>query len=181
MNDGELRSSLQTVGPLLPALIWQGETIDGKRRAAICNELGLVLPVRYAESLQVACSVLWPLHPWRALELAGDRSVRELAGLCSVGAAAVALELSRHRPAPRPERRAGRHTRDEKKVLLQVWVDPQWKHYVQRAGAASNLDLSATVRRAGWDLVQRVLPNPPLEGTRRGAALELVRPERGRR
>jgi hypothetical protein len=182
MNDAELRRSLANVGPLLPALHWQGEVLDGKRRAAICDELGVYLPIRYAESLQVACSALWPLHPKRALELAGTRSVSDLAELCSVGVGAIAVELARHRPKAKPERRAPRHTRDEKKVLVQVWVDPQWKHYMQRAGEAAKLpDLSAAIRRAGWDLVQRVLPNPPQEGTRRGPAIELVRPDaRGR-
>lgn len=178
MNDGELRRSLQNVGPLLPALHWQGELLDGKRRTLICDELGLYLPVRYVESLQGACSFLWPVHPQRALELAGQRSVAELAELCSVGVGAIAVELARTRVKPKPERRATRHKRDEKKVLVQVWVDPQWKHYVQRAGEAARLpDLSSAIRRAGWDLVQRVLPNPPQEGGRRGPALELVRPE----
>lgn len=177
MNDAELRRSLLNVGPLLPALQWQGELLDGKRRSTICDELGLYLPVRFADSLQVACTFLWPLHPRRALELAGTRSVSDLAELCSVGPGAVSVELARTRSKPKSEPRATRHTRDEKKVLVQVWVDPQWKHYLQRAGQTANMDLSATIRRAGWELVQRVLPNPPQEGTRRGPALELVRPE----
>lgn len=177
MNDGELRRSLQNVGPLLPALHWQGEVLDGKRRTWFCEELGLFLPVRYAESLQVACSILWPLHPKRALELAGARPVSDIAELCSVGVSAIAVELERHRVKPKADPRAPRQTRGQKKVLVQVWVDPQWKHYVQRAGAAAQLDLSGAIRRAGWDLVQRVLPNPPQEGGRRGAAVELVRPE----
>ena len=179
MQDAELRRSLETVGPLLPELYYAGASIDGRRRAVICSQLGLVLPVRYAESLQVACSSLFPLHPSRAIELAGTQSVRDLADLCSVGAAAIASELARTRPTSKPDHRAPRE-RKEMRVKVQIWVDPQWKHYVTRAGELERLDLSTAIRRAGWDFVQRTLPNPPTEGTRRGTSVDLGTTKRPR-
>lgn len=167
------------MGPLLPELWYAGEPIDGRRRAIMCSQLGLALPVRFAESLQVACSALFPLHPLRAIELAGTTSLRDLAELCSVGVSAVAGHLSKSRPASKPDHRAPRERKD-KRIKVQIWVDPQWKHYVTRAGELERLDLSTAIRRAGWDFVQRTMPNPPTEGTRRGTSVELVNPKRAR-
>jgi len=187
LSDQELRGSIAAAGCLDPVLIWQGLVIDGRRRHAICEELGIVPPMHISTSLQAACTALFLRHPDRAIVLAREHlgghaglppSVRELAELCNVSVSAIAVHL---KPSGRPEKRAPHRTRSQRTELLRVWVEPQWLHYVRLVGASQGLNLSATVRKACWEFVQKHAPRTPTEGTYRGPSVEHVRPKIERR
>jgi hypothetical protein len=185
--EAELRASIQAVGPLVPVLKWLGATIDGRRREAICFEMGILPNVHTCHTLEQACTALWPLHPDRALALAREHAgghvglpptVRELAQLCNVSVSAIAQALDT-RPR-RKETRPPRRTQSIKTELVKFWCEPLFKHYVRLAGARNGLDLSSTLRVAAWQYVQRELPNAPTEGGRRGPSVEHVRPKLNR-
>jgi hypothetical protein len=187
-DDRELCASIAAIGPLLPLLVWQGVTIDGRKREIICAELGLVPRVRVLQTLEEACQALWALHPDRAVELAhkewdaGDRSplLSTVARLCGARVALVALIVNGKKPKV-TEKRSPRRTRSVRTELVRFWCDPQLKHYIKRAGEAERLELSAAIRVACWEYVQRVLPRAATEGTERGPAVEYVRPRERRR
>lgn len=163
MQEHELRASLASIGPLLPAFVYRDQLIDGARRTLLCNELGLHLPTRYLRSLHDACSVLWPLHAERAIALAGDLPLLEIAKLCGAEPASIAAIRARttHKQEARePKIRLGRR---QKSVLLQVWVEPQLKEYAERAGEVLNLNTSAVVREAVWRLAAVTVPRAPLQ------------------
>jgi hypothetical protein len=162
--------------------MWRNRVVDGQKREAICGELGIAAPIRHMHSLQEACSALWALHPERAVALALEGApdatpllgtVNYVARLCSARVAAVALIIN---GKPKPEKRSPRRTRSKKTELVQVFVDPQWRHFVRKAGEREGLNLSATIRVACWEYVQRILPKVATEGERRGPGLEMVRP-----
>lgn len=189
-SDQELRGSIAAVGCLDPVLIWQGMVIDGRRRHQICGELGIVPPMHVSVTLKAACSALWQRHPDRALVLAREHlggheglspTVRELAEVCSVSVSAISVELVRGKPKKPPEKRAPHRTRSQRTELMQVWVEPQWSHYVRLAGATHGMNLSATVRHACWLFVQETLPRPPTEGSYRGPSVESVSVKREHR
>lgn len=186
MTEAELRASISAVGPLLPVLKWLGATIDGRRREAICEDLGVLPAVRVLSTLEQACSALWQLHPDRAVALAREHTgghvglpptVRELAALCGVSVSAIAVQLEPKKRA-KPEVRAPRRTVSIKTEIVKFWCEPQFKHYVRLAGAKNGLDLSSTLRVAAWEYVQRELPRAPTEGSRRGPSIEHVRPRK---
>ncbi len=183
MNERELRASIAAVGPLLPVLIWSGRVVDGVKRDRICGELGLVPTVRVLHSPAELCSALWIVHPSRAVDEAqalGATNVKEIAELCSARVAEIAgVLLSRKKPVV--NNRSPRRSRSQKNVLLQVWTEPQLKHYAQRAGATESLDLSGTVRVALWEYVQRHLPRAATEGSERAPGREWVKPPERRR
>ncbi len=184
-TDRELRDSISAAGCLDPVLIWNGLIIDGRRRHQICGELGIVPPMAVFTTLKAACTALYLRHPERALAMARDHlgghaglpaTVHELADVCSVSVSAIALLL---RAPATAEKRAPRRTRSQRKQLLRVWVEPQWTHYVKRAGEQLGMNRSATVRYACWEFVQRTLPQRPTEGTDRSPSPAWVRkPER---
>lgn len=97
MRDRDLRASLAARGPIHQAYSYAGELIDGRRRKAFCDELGLKLEVHECATLHEACSTLFVLHPERALELArreSTSSLLELAELCGTTAVAIARHVS---------------------------------------------------------------------------------------
>ena len=180
MDEHDLRRSLQSIGPRLPALIYEGETIDGRKRQRLCTELGLELGSHVCSSLREACSMLWAHHPERAIKLAGAHSVRELAELCGARVAAVARVIQKQRPPRRAAHRLPRHVRGQKNVLLQVWIEPQLRTLARDAAAREGLDLSAFTRQALWERAQIVDARAPAHGSR--AAPKWVKPpERKRR
>jgi hypothetical protein len=183
MNEQELRASVAAVGPLLPVLLWRGDTLDGRRREQICAELGLVPRVMHVRSLTEACQALWALHPERAVQLARDNGVAlptNIAKLCGTRLVHVARILKGER-VPSADKRSPRRTRSQKTVLVQLWVDPQLKHYAQLAGNARALTLSAVFRVAAWQFIERTLPRAAEAGSTRGPAVELVSAKAQRR
>lgn len=135
-------------------------------------------------TLQAACTALFQRHPDRALAMAREHlgghaglppTVRELAEVCSTSVSAIALLLK----PTKKEKRGPRRLRSQRTVLVQLWVEPQWRHYVQIAGESLGMNLSSTIRLACWEFVQRNMPRPPTEGTDRSPSPEWVRkPER---
>ncbi len=184
MNERELRASLSAVGPLLPVLIWRGRILDGKKRDCICGELGVVPRVQVLHSLSEACSALWAVHQDRAVAEAmagGATGVQQIAELCSARVADVATLLAGQASKPK-SLRGPRRTRSTKSVMVQFWAEPQFKHFVKRAGETEGLDLSATLRVAAWEYVQRHLARAPREGAGRVApGTEWVKPPERRR
>lgn len=182
-TDRELRDSIAAIGPLLPLLVWQNRVIDGARRQAVCAELGLAAPQRRLGSIEEACTALWALHPPRAVALAYEYaeqaglalSVVDVALLCGARVAAVAVIVTQQK-GTKPETRAPRRQRSQKTEHVQLYVDPQWKHFVVKVGRQQGLDLSSTIRIACWEFVQKHLPKAATEGTRRGPPIEMVRP-----
>lgn len=175
MDEQQLRASIERVGPLLPVLIYQGRTLDGAKRDAICGSLGLVPRVLIVHSLDEACSALWSVHAERALELAGERPMQEVAKLCGVRTVDIALASGALRGGLRADTRAPRKTRGQKRVKLQIWSDPQFKHYLDEASDALKADAASIIRCATWEYLQRVLPRAAREGTARGPEPSLVR------
>lgn len=188
MQEQELRASIAAVGPLLPVLMWRGVVLDGRKRDAICSELGLVPRVVFVHSAEEACCALWALHPARACALATEElqsrggqlpSALQISRLVGARSSDV-LRVLRGTADKTPPRRSPRRTRSQKTQLIQLWVEPQFKHYVQRAGAAGGLTLSATLRVAAWEYVARHLPRAPNEGTPRAPSPSCVKPRERR-
>jgi hypothetical protein len=191
MIEAELRASLLAVGPLNPALVWRGVTLDGRRRESICFDEGIALPRKELHSLEQACAALWIVHPERAIQVAREHrgghvgvpaTVREIAELCGTTATAVALELAKERPAQRQSNRSPRRTRSIKTEALKVWCEPQLKHYVRLVAAKRGMDISQFIRVACWEYIQKHLGRAPTEGTSRAPSIEHVRapkPPRG--
>ncbi len=182
-TDRELRDSIAAAGQLDPVLIWQGLLIDGRRRYAICEELGLVPKMHVCIDLEAACTALFQRHPDRAVLLAREHcgghaglppTVAELARLCNVNVAAIAVLVQ---PKRKSEKRAPHRTRSQRTELVRVWVEPQWLHYVRLVGASQGLNLSATIRKAAWEFVQKHAPRAPTEGTDRSPSPEWVKPK----
>ena len=183
MEERELRASIAAVGPLLPVLIWRGRVVDGSKRDQICGELGLVPTVRVLHTPGELCSALWVVHPDRAVDEArelGALSVKDVAELCSARVAEVAGILS-SRTKRVVDKRSPRRTRSQKTVLMQVWAEPQLKHFAKAAGATESLDFSGTVRVALWEYVQRHLPRAATEGGARAPSRDWVKPPERRR
>ncbi len=178
MELAEIRSSLLVVGPLLPQLIWAGRVVDGEKRDALCTELGILFPQRRLATREEACAALWLVHPERALVVAETDRVLELARLCSARPVDIARVLAGQRPAPPKVRRSPRQTQGQKNVLVQVWIDPQLKHYLTAAKTDFGKDASSLIREATWSALQRLYPRAATEGARRGPSPELVRPRR---
>lgn len=179
MRDRDLRASLAQIGPQKPGLVYGGEPIDGRRRAAICTELGIDFDQRECATLQEACSLLWLEHPARALELAAAndvRSVLELAQLCCTTPTAIAKELaSKPKPKPKPKPR-GRGTdrkhatmevtraaRSQPKMIRRLFVlEPELYAYAKEAAAQKgHNNVNKLVRAALWKEVALTVPNAP--------------------
>jgi len=109
----ELRESIRKIGPMLPVLMYGGQKIDGRKRARICAELGVIIEVRELLLKEEAGPALWATHPCRALELFPVRSSREGARIFATRSARVAavrgfsgtLEKSQWNNPNRPIRR----------------------------------------------------------------------------
>lgn len=185
MQERELRASIGAVGPLLPVLVYRGRVVDGEKRDRICSELGLIARTQILHSVTELCSALWTLHPDRAIAEAqaaqsSPLTLSELAELCSARPSDVALALAGKRGAKRLAERSPRRTRSQKSVLIQFWAEPQFKHYVKVAGEREHLDLSATLRVAAWEFVQRNMPRAATEGSARAPGSDWVKPSERR-
>lgn len=137
-------------------------------------------------TLEAACTALFQRHPERAIELAREHlggeaglraTVAELAAVCHTSVSRIAVLIT---PKKAPEKRAPHRTRAQRTQFVRFVAEPQWVHYVRLVGAAQGMNLSATIRKAGWEFVQRNAPNPPTEGSYRGPSREsvTVKPER---
>ena len=177
MRDRDLRASLQQVGPQKRGLEYDGERIDGRRRAEICAELGIDFEIRECTSLQEACSLLWVEHPARALELAsksGAAGVLELARLCSTTSVGIAKELAnkpkaKPKPKGREDQRAHatdhvtRELRRRPKMIRRLFVlEPELYAYAREAAAQKgHNNVSKIVRQALWKEIALSVPNAP--------------------
>lgn len=184
MRERELRASIAAVGPLLPVLVYRGRVVDGEKRDRICGELGLIARTQILHSMNELCAALWALHPERAIAEAraqfAGASVAHVAELCNARVADVASVIVGKREKS-VEKRSPRKTRSQKTILIQFWAEPQFKHFVQRAGEREQLDLSATLRVAAWEFVQRTLPRAAKEGGERAPGIDWVKPIERRR
>jgi hypothetical protein len=181
MDEQELRSSITKSGPVLPVVFYESKEIDGRKRHAICAELGRHIEQKYCGSLREACSFLWAVgHEQRAVVLAATRDVRELAELCGARIAAVAVVLREMQPRPRYLHKNPRHLRGQKLVRVQVWMEPQLRTIAQRAGEREGLNLSAFIREATYDRAQLVDGRAPLPGTTRAPQWIKPREKRNR-
>ena len=184
-DERELRDSIAVAGCVDPVLIWLGVIIDGRRRHRICEELGIVPPMRVCISLEAACTALFAKHPERAVLLAREHlgghaglapTVRELARVCNASVSAIAVLVT---PPKAAEKRGPRRACSQRTEGVKLWVEPQWLHYVKRAGLEHGMNLSQTIRVACWEWVQRNDARAPTEGTYRAPSIEHVRkPER---
>jgi hypothetical protein len=180
MRDHDLRASLSAVGQMQPALEWEGQLIDGRRRRAICSELALRLDVHVCLSLQEACSKLWAFgHYARALELAhteGASRVLELAQLCGTTASAIALEQQRTRPksAARDLRDAVKKRSTDRMIRRTITFEPELLTLAKTKAKSDKENLAMLVRRAIWKEV-RDMPGAPRQRPRR------VQPQTGAR
>lgn len=184
MQERELRASIEAVGPLLPVLVYRGRVVDGEKRDRICGELGLIPRTLILHSTSEVCGALWVLHPERAIAEAQQAfsalTLPELAALCSARASDVAVVLAGKRAPVAAGERSPRRTQGQKSVLIQFWAEPQFKHFVKVAGERERLDLSATLRVAAWEFVQRTMPRAATEGGARAPAVEWVKPSERR-
>jgi hypothetical protein len=177
MQDRELRESLLAIGPIVPALEYEGELIDGRRRVPLCEELSIPIERRTLHTLHEACSALYSLHPARALELARKNSERssvlELARICGTTAAAVALHLKDARPKPPRKRRRTtdvpiRKLKTQPMVKVLVTMEPELKAYAQEAAnGRGHGNVNKLIRDAIWRVVALEVPQAPLHPPRR--------------
>lgn len=164
-----------------PALEWEGQLIDGRRRRAICGELALRLDVHVCMSLQEACSKLWALgHHERALELArsdGAARVLDLAHLCGTTPSAIALEQQRTRPKSATQQLrsalSGKRVQD-KMIRRTITFEPELLLLAREKAKQTKQNLGMLVRGAIWKAV-RDLPGAPRQQPRR------VQPQTGAR
>lgn len=177
MRDRDLRASLQHIGAQKTGLEYDGEKIDGRRRAEVCAELGIDFQFRECTTLQEACSLLWLEHPARALELAsksGPTGVLELARLCSATPVAIAKELAnKPKPKPKPKGRRSdrshatdqvtREARRRTKMIRRLFVlEPELYAYAREAAAQKgHNNVSKIVRQALWKEIALSVPNAP--------------------
>lgn len=170
MSERDLRASLLAIGPQIPGLEWEGELVDGRKKALMCAELRISFEVHRAKSLDEACSILWTRHELRALELAGTRrSVLELARLCGTSSVAVAKVLQAAKPKPSHKaKRAieGQPYRELKEstrmVKLLVRLEPELRAYAREAAAQKgHRNVNRLVRDALWKEVALLVPNAP--------------------
>ena len=87
LTDEKLKRSIFNTGPHRPLLIWDGNVIDGKRRAKLCHELQCELPVKdFGDDRIGAARMLYTLHPQRAFLMFAHPGITRsaLAGLFGV-------------------------------------------------------------------------------------------------
>ncbi|HLO20032.1 MAG TPA: hypothetical protein VK192_06015 [Sphingomicrobium sp.] len=161
----EMRDSIATVGQLFPVLIFRNRVIDGAKRSQVMAERGEFPTTIHCASLGDACARLWQAHPERALELAGERRLSELAELCAVSMSTIAAfkrkqfekrERERAKDAPRPRVKARGPAK-----LVQVWFEPELKDAAERAAVRTSRNLSSYVREATRRLLREDLPGGP--------------------
>jgi len=161
----DLRASLQSIGPQIPGLSFAGVLVDGRKKAPMCAELRISFEIREAETLAEACSILWTRHPARALELAGKKSVLELAQLCGVSATAIAKELHAAKPKRSHHKRRieGESYSQLKTASTMVrrlfTLEPELYAYAREAAAqVGHRNVNRLVRDALWEKVALLVP-----------------------
>lgn len=171
VRDRDLRASLEAIGQLQPAYEHESELIDGRRRREICAELGLTLRVVRLETLHDACSVLWTLHPSRALELAGKRPLLELAQLCSASTSAIASQLQAMKPRKShkatvrilPDQPYRELKATPRMIRRLITLEPELYAYGREAAAQKgHRNFNKLVRDALWKEIALTVPNAPL-------------------
>lgn len=176
VRDRDLRASLERIGQLQPAYEHAGELIDGRRRREICSDLGLELRTVQLETLQEACSVLWILHPSRALELAGKRPLLELAQLCSASTTAVAKQIQAMKPRKShkatvrllPDQPYRELKATPRMIRRLITLEPELYAYGREAAAQKgHKNFNKLVRDALWKEIALTVPNAPLHQPRR--------------
>jgi hypothetical protein len=172
MSERDLRASLQSIGPQIAGLEYEGELVDGRKKARMCAEMGVAFPIQRAHSLEEACSILWTRHELRALELAGPiaRSVLELARLCSTTPVSVAKVLHANKPkiSHKAKMRAiedqpYRQLKERPKMVKRLFtLEPELYAYAREAAAQlGHRNVNRLVRDALWEKVARVVPMAP--------------------
>jgi hypothetical protein len=171
----DLRASLQRIGVQIPGLSHGGVLIDGKKKAELCADLGIEFEVYEARTLRDACSILWTRHPERALELAGNRPLLELAELCSTSTTAIALTQRATQKAKKPpnsKRLEGAHyptlKQDPRMVRRLFVLEPELYAYAKEAAAqAGHRNVNRLVRESLWAKVAELVPLAPREAPQR--------------
>ncbi len=169
MRERDLLASLQSIGVQIPALSYGGALVDGRKKALMCAETGIFLPIHTAETLREACSILWTRHPARALELAGTTSVLELAKLCGTTASAIAHEIKANKPKKshhkkrvlddQPYRALKASSKMIKRLIL---FEPELYAYAKEAAAEiGHRNVNRLVRDAVWAKVALVVRMAP--------------------
>lgn len=165
MPDAELRSSLLTIGPILPVYQWNGMVIDGARRLDWCNRLGISIRKEQLESRKAAACLLWALHPDRCLTVFHCRTLddcAELYGSTPARVASVRAGAFPRPPEPAPLGRGwvGRHQVDRidersKCVKVQFWISRADRESMFRARKAQGgTSEAAFIRRAIFAAVE---------------------------
>ncbi len=176
MRDRDLRASLAKIGALQPGYAFEGELIDGRRRQPLLIELGRPFEIRELASLEEACATLWPLHPDRALDLAGPHSIIDIAALCGTTTSAVASQMQARKPRrvhrrqnDRIEKQPYERLRATPKMLQRlVTLEPELYAYSREAAAqAGHNNWSRLVRDALWEKITQLVPNAPMRPPRR--------------
>lgn len=179
MDERELTASLAAIGPILPVLIYAGETIDGRKRARVCAALELEIETIELATLQDACAKLYAQHPARAVALAqrhGITQLRALAEHCGSTVAAIAREIkAKKKPVGGAERvrRLGGHSemrrlrKTPEMVLVRAYLEPELRAYGHElAKTRGHGNLSRVIRDALWKEVA-MLPRAQLHQPRR--------------
>lgn len=104
----QVLESVRNIGQLLPVYLWQGAVLDGAKRHQACLETGNQPKFETLTDEHAAASLLWSLHPHRAIEMfASGRTLVDLCVLCSAkpsSVLAIMRELDRKRDAGAPKR-----------------------------------------------------------------------------
>jgi hypothetical protein len=181
MLDRDLRASLAKLGPLQPGLEWNGELVDGRRRQPLCieleqrGELPRPFVVHVASTLEEACSMLWPLHPARALLLArsdGERSLLQLAAMCGATPAAVARELEPLRPKrshhSNKQSELERARTQARMLRRLVTMEPELYAYAKKAAnQIGHGSFPRLVRDSLWKTIRDTLHDAPIRAPAR--------------
>lgn len=160
MRDRDLRASLAARGPIHQAYAYAGEIIDGRRRKAFCDELGLKLEIHDCETLHEACSTLFVLHPERALELArreSNSSLLELAALCGTTPVAIARLISAPKKShKRASKDAVTKARSSSRMLRRlVTFEPELYELAKQAATElGHKNVNKLVRDSVWRTVR---------------------------
>jgi hypothetical protein len=174
MRERDLRQSILRIGVQSSGLLYAGVLLDGKRRAAICSELGIDFPIQTVATFAEACSILWTSHPDRALQLAnnaGKTTILELAELCGATPVAIATEIQANKPkqkkSPAQRRERDGHSyirlRESKRMLRRLFVlEPELYAYAQEAAIkCGHRNVNKLVRDALWAKVALIVPQAP--------------------
>ena len=107
----QVLESIQRDGQLLPVYLWSGAILDGEKRHRACLESGLEPSFHTLTDEHAAASLLWSLHPQRALAMFGHgRTFVDLVvlfGAKPTSLKAVMREQEKREPKPKrnPRRR----------------------------------------------------------------------------